>query len=260
MILTDVLTATDLNPVYYKFIPIFVSSWKKLFPTINIHIILIADEIIDELKPYSDYIKIFKPIKNMKTAFIAQTIRILYPSLLKSNGGILITDMDMIPMGKKYYVQQIKDFDSSKFICYRPLSCVGKDEMVICYNIAHPNVWKDIFNIDNENDIIETLTSIYDKNNYSGIHGGSGWCLDQLFLYSKTQEWNNKTNSLIILDKDIHVLRNIINKNNMFIRLWNFYDYNTIKYFLINDNIVDFHMPKPYNENKKFIDKITNML
>ena len=54
MILTDVLTATDMNPMYYKFIPIFIRAWKRLFPEVNIHIILIADELIDELVPYSE--------------------------------------------------------------------------------------------------------------------------------------------------------------------------------------------------------------
>jgi len=60
MKLTDVLTATDANPLYYKFVPIFIRAWKKLFPEIKIHIILISDKIIPELKPYSEFIKLFK--------------------------------------------------------------------------------------------------------------------------------------------------------------------------------------------------------
>ena len=43
MKLTDVLTATDTNPLYYKFVPIFIRAWKKLFPDVNIHIILICN-------------------------------------------------------------------------------------------------------------------------------------------------------------------------------------------------------------------------
>ena len=172
---TDVLTAVNMNPVYYRFVPFFIKAWKKLFPDINIHIVVIADELIDELKPYSNYIKLFKPIENVSTAFTAQTIRILYPALLTdAKGGILITDMDMIPMGKKYYTEQIKDIDNDKFVCYRPLSCVGEKEMVICYNIAHSNIWSEIFNIKNENDIINTLNSITSNNIYEDKHGGAG--------------------------------------------------------------------------------------
>jgi len=95
MILTDVLTATDLNPMYYNFIPIFIKAWRKLFPEINIHIILIANELIEELESYKAYIKLFKPIDGISTAFIAQNIRLFYPCLLNdAKGGILITDME----------------------------------------------------------------------------------------------------------------------------------------------------------------------
>ena len=82
MKLTDVLTATDSNPLYYQFVPIFIRAWKKLFPSINIHIILIADIMIPELEEYKEYIKLFKPITGVKTSFIAQNIRLFYPCLL----------------------------------------------------------------------------------------------------------------------------------------------------------------------------------
>ena len=77
MKLTDVLTATDTNPLYYKFVPIFIRAWKKLFPYVNIHIILISDKMIPELEPYSEFIKLFPPLEDVKTSFIAQNIRFL---------------------------------------------------------------------------------------------------------------------------------------------------------------------------------------
>jgi hypothetical protein len=256
---TDVLVATDLNPLYYKCIPVFIETWEKLFHEIKIHIILIADEIIDELIPYKKYIKLFNPIQGMYTAFTAQTIRILYPALINTTGGILITDMDMIPMGRKYYTEQIKDIDDSKFICYRPLSCVGENEMVICYNIAHSNVWSEIFNIHTINDIKNVLISIYKNNHYENRRGGSGWNLDQLYLYKITQEWNRKTNSLIILNKHIHVIEtSSFYNNNNYSRLWRYYPVDTIKYCLLKDLLVDFHIPKPYN--KSDINYVTSFL
>ena len=270
MIFTDVLTAVNVNKQYYQFIPFFIKSWKKIFPDIIIHIILIADEIIDELKPYSDYIKLFKPIENVSTAFTAQIIRILYPALLKeAKGGILITDMDMLPMGKKYYTEQIKDISNDKFICYRPLTCVGPKEMVICYNIAYSNIWSDIFNIKNENDIINTLKNISSNNIYEDVHGGKGWCLDQYYLYDRTQQWNQRTNSLIILNNELGTFTKyneqevvIFNKGNqnfafkmnqileekydniLYLRLGSYINYNAIKYFIERDRFVDYHIAK----------------
>lgn len=261
MKITDVLTACDLNPDYYNFIPIFIKAWKTLFPDINIHIILISSKLIDELKPYAEYIKLFPPLKGISTAFIAQTIRVLYPAILdKTAGGIIITDMDMVPMGRKYYTEQIKDFDSSKFICYRPLDCVGVNQMVMCYNIAHYNIWSDIFKIKTKNDIVKTLQNIYNITDYENTHGGIGWCTDQMYLYRATQDWNKETNSLIILKEDIFVIRdnNVKLQDNYYVRLWQFYNIDTIKYFLEHDKIVDYHMPRPYNKNTS--DNIVELL
>lgn len=264
MILTDVLTATDLNPMYYKFIPIFIKAWKKLFPEINIHIILIANEIIEELQLYKEYIKLFSPIEGIKTAFIAQNIRLFYPALIDASGGILITDMDMIPMGRSFYINSIKDISDNKFICYRPLNCVGLNEMVICYNIAHKNIWKEIFDIYSINDIKNILIknyTYYVGNNIQNYgHHYKGWIGDQLYLYKKTQEWNKKTNNLIILNNQIHVIMgNIPYIKESYYRLWQTFP-NEIEIMIKNDIMVDFHMPRPYQKNKNIIDAIVRIL
>jgi hypothetical protein len=262
MILTDVLTACDLNPEYCKFIPIFIKTWKRLFPEINIHIILISMKITDELKPYEEYIKLFPPLKNISTAFIAQNIRLLYPALLnESKGGIIITDMDMVPMGEKYYTDQIKDFDSSKFICYRPLDCVGENQMVICYNIAHYNIWSEIFDIKTKSDIMKKLIFLYKHVKYENIHGGISWCTDQLYLFKATQDWNEKTKSLIILnEKLIEHVKDINSNTNFYTRIsiWNLNESNILKCNVPKNLLVDFHIPRSHDLND--VDNIINLL
>ena len=157
MKLTNVLVATNMNPLYYKFIPIFIKAWNKLFPNVKVTILVVAQELIDELLPYKDNIVLFPPIENMDTGFIAQNIRLLYPALMDAEGGILITDMDILPMNRSYYIQSIASLEDSKFITYRPLRVVGKGEIAICYNIATPAIWKDIFNIHSMEDIHKDL-------------------------------------------------------------------------------------------------------
>lgn len=256
MKLTDVLTASNMNPDYYKFIPIFIKTWKKILPEVNIHIIVIADDLIKELIPYKEHIKLFSPIENIETSFIAQNIRLFYPALLKkAKGGILITDMDIIPMSKKYFIESITNIKNNKFVCYRPLSCVGKNEMVMCYNIAHQNVWSEIFNINSLDDIVNTLLSINKKDKYIGenanVYYKPFWITDQLYLYEKTQEWNKLSNNLIILDND---------KINKFTRLDKIYINYYTKDFIKNNNFIDFHMPRPYNSYKQTIDNIVELI
>ena len=143
MKLTNVLVSTNMNPLYYKFIPIFIKAWNKLFPNVKVTIVVVAKELVDELLPYKDNIVLFPPIENMNTAFIAQNIRLLYPALMDAEGGILITDMDILPMNRRYYTESISSFVASKFITYRPRSVVGKGEIAMCYNIATKDVWSD---------------------------------------------------------------------------------------------------------------------
>ena len=256
MLFTDVLVATDMNPNYFRFIPPFITSWKKLFPDIVIHIVVISDSLSDELLPYKEYIHLFSPIQNIESSFIAQNIRLFYPALLtEAKGGILITDMDMIPMSKTYYTESITHIDDNKFICYRPLSCVGKNEMVICYNIAHQSTWREIFNINSDADIVTRIKSIYKLPKYIGENAGRYykpfWITDQLYLYEITQEWNKKTKNLVILDNDK------INKTTRLDKI-HYPNYNSS--YIKNKLYIDFHMPRPYTQYKDFIDNIINLL
>ena len=252
MILTDVLTASDMNPMYYKFIPIFIRAWKRLFPEVNIHIILIADELIDELVPYSEFIKLFKPIPDIKSSFIAQNIRLFYPGLLKSEGGILITDMDIIPMNRHYYTDPIKDIECDKFVCYRQLECVGKDEMVMCYNIATSEIWQNVFSVKSESDI-RYIMSVLNKNvKYVGHINMPFWITDQLYLYETTQRWNKVTNNLVILNDNMtgfnRLDRGRIPNQDYLINLVGSRLYS------------DYHMCRPYDDYKSINDFIVNLL
>ena len=105
MKLDCVITSVNLNHKYSQFIPLFIKSWSKLLPHIDIKIILINDCIPDKYKEFKENIILFKPIEKMHTAFIAQYIRILYPAILNYKNGILISDMDMIPMNDFYYTE-----------------------------------------------------------------------------------------------------------------------------------------------------------
>ena len=145
MILDCVLTSVNTNPLYIDFIPIFVKTWNKLYPKVDVKIILIADEIPEQFLEYKNNIILFKPIDNVLTSFTSQFIRLLYPCILNYKNGILITDMDMLPMNRTYYTKNVELFDNSKFIYYRGDACFEYKQIAMCYNIATNEVWRDIF-------------------------------------------------------------------------------------------------------------------
>ncbi len=251
MKLDCVVTACNSNKMYMDFIPLFISAWKKLYPDVDIKIILISETIPNDLKKYESYIILFKPIGNISTAFISQYIRLLYPAILNYDNGIMITDMDMIPMNNKYYTQNIEKYDNDKFIYLRNVLLNDK-EIAMCYNVGLNKTWKDIFNINSTEDIKRSLITAYLKINYVDGHGKSGWNTDQLDFYKYVMEWNNKTNNFIVLnDNDTgfkRLDRNTFNLNGNLSKL------------ISSGYFSDYHCYRPYEQYKEINDKIVDLL
>ena len=196
MKLDCIITATNENPLYIEFIPIFVKTWKKLYPDVDIKIILVANAIPKEYEEYKDHIILFQPIEFVLTSYTAQIIRLFYPCLLPYENGVMITDMDMLPMSRTYYTENIRPFDNDKFIYLRENVCFEYDQLAMCYNVATPKVWKDLFKIDSIDDIRTRIKDIALSRVIDGAPGKEGWDIDQRVLYKTVMDWNQTTQNL----------------------------------------------------------------
>lgn len=177
------VSAVNDNPKYTRFVPIFIKAWKKFYPNIRPLILYIGDgdHLPSHLQQFSEFIKIFKPIPHISTALIAQTIRILWPALLPNDGAVVITDIDIIPMNNRYFVDPLFNISNNCFVNMRSKHIQPPNQIVICYSVAMPAIWSKIFNIHNEEDIYSFLIS--NNVSYDNTHGGIGWYTDQQTLY-----------------------------------------------------------------------------
>ena len=235
------------------FIPIFIKAWKKLYPSVDIKIVLICKTIPDHLNEFKEFLIPFEPIDGIFTGFTAQFIRLLYPCLLNYENGVMITDIDMLPMNRSYYTENIKPFEKDKFIYFRGNVLLNLKQLAMCYNVATPKVWSDIFNIKNIEDIKNVLINVSNNNIIEDGIAKKGWFLDQLFLYEKVVEWNTKNKRLILLN-ELHT---------KFKRL----DRNT---FTLNNNEIinniqkgyysDYHAYRPMSKFKLINYKIIDLL
>ena len=252
MKLEYVLTSCNLNPLYYDFIPIFIKAWKKLIPDIKIVIVLIAKEIPLEFLDYSENIKLFFPLEGVHDSFISQYIRILYPCILDSNGGVLITDMDMLPMNSEFYLKNIEKYSNDKFIHYEHPR-VLPNEYAICYSVALSETWGEIFKVKTEDEIKNTLKNVYKSFNYSCVPGQEGWNKDQLDLYTFINLWNHKKDRFIILKQNETKFNRLdriyfrgINKN--------------LQVSIKKGKFTDYHALRPYKNHKKINDEVVDLL
>ena len=253
MKLDCVLTAVNDNKLYLDFIPIFIKTWNKLYPNVDLKIILISEKIPNEFIKYKNHIILFKPIKNVVTSFTAQIIRIYYPSILKYNNGVLITDIDILPMNNKYYTKNIQNYDNNKFIYFRDHILLDKNQIIICYNVALPSTWQDIFKIYTTEDIRITIQNIYNKKKIIEGHGNKGWNTDQRELYLNVMKWNSHTNNLICIDETKSGF-------NRLCRGMKFGLSEKIKNKIKNGEFSDYHCYRPMNEYSKINYEIYNIL
>lgn len=188
MKLDCVLTATNDNPMYVGFIPMFVQAWKKLYPDTDVKIIFVGEKIPADLDAYEKHLILFPPIQGVSTAFISQYIRLLYPALMDYEEGILITDMDIIPMNRTYYSQPIEALDKDTFVYWERPATRTPDQIAMCYNVARNTTWREIFNITDTDEITARLKSVYEAcSNWQGYV----WDTDQLHLYQAISNWPN---------------------------------------------------------------------
>ena len=96
---TVILSSND-NPNYIQFWPIVSEAWSLM----GVEPILIYTGE-QKLNLKGNVINFFS--KNIDSSFVAQNIRILYPSLLNGN-TCLVSDIDNLPLSKKYFVMPSK--------------------------------------------------------------------------------------------------------------------------------------------------------
>ena len=259
------LVASDLNADYLDFLPLVLKTWKDIVG-IDVKMILISIQIPENLLNYKDNIILFKPIENIPTGFQAQCIRILYPCILNNN--IIISDMDLIPLNRTYYIDNIKNIYNNSFIVYRNVLEDIK-QYPICFCVANSCVWKEIFNITTEEDIRETMKKWYSQipeNDYKISNPYSlGWSMDQLQLFYSVNKWNKNIIKLEDCDTGFTRLDRILNDYDTEHKIRHQKDVNYIinNREQIKENInkgiySDFHLPKPYNKYKEILEYLLN--
>lgn len=245
-----VLTSCNLNNYYLNLYPYVYKIWKERFG-LDLHLILISDTIPDNLIEYEKFIILFKPINKINTTYIAQVIRILYPCLF-DDLNILITDIDIFPISKEYFLTSIENYPNDKFIAYTN-RYIKNNMIAICYNIANSNIWKKIFNINNVHDINNILILNYNEK-YTGTKNCEGWYLDQQLLYKYIMDYKKNNIEQVIFLNDIDIGYKRLDgksanklleiKKNQSCILENIHTYS------------DFHIIRNYNSNLELFENI----
>lgn len=185
MRVATVITACNENPMYLQYVPLFIHTWGKVFPKVHVIVVLIMQKLPTEFEPFVDNIVVIPPVAGVPTAFNAQYIRLLYPSLLGDEvGAIMTTDVDMVPLKTPYWSAVISPGEFCLFP-ERP----ARDQIAMCYCAAHSSVWRDIFQIKDRDNIRKRMQAVSGSVDF---RFETAWYTDQKDLYNYVMNWGKK--------------------------------------------------------------------
>lgn len=255
-----VILATDSNPMYLEFWSLTAKVWRQVTgfrPTL----VLVADSSVTVDETLGDVIR-FEPIPGIPTSLQAQVIRLLIPALFPDDGCIL-SDIDMIPLQKDYFINSVIAAPDDCFVVYRNLANgLADDHYPMCYNAAKGRVFAELFGItgvaqakinsSSQDANIENTTNIIIANIRAIITSwaqlGFGWRTDEIVLTKAIKNWSKYHTNVIKLNHDTGPR---IDRSN--------WEYDLMR-LNSNAHYIDAHMLRPYTKYKKELDGLVAQL
>lgn len=236
------VVSSNSNPEYLDFWPYVARAWKNL---IGLEPVLIY---IDNAAPPSwvyEHGEVFylEARSDWDIAQQAQCIRFWAANILDK--PFIISDMDMLPISKDYYINHAEYIGDTGLISYS--SDIIKyrwyrtnPQYPMCYLAGDPKSFSDLLDL-NEESHLDFLLRLKRMNLRSGT--------DQKFFYNQTLR---KSGYYIR-----HLERGWIEEKYADRRLdkaiWPKTDYNVVEY-------IDCHLPRPYYSNRNLCDILFNKL
>ena len=239
-----VILATDNNQEYYDFWPLIARRWSSWGIKPELFVIAQNDLKIDDTLGNVTYID---PVEGYSTAHQAQVVRFFGATKYKDE-TCLISDIDMLPLNKDYFVKNITDYDENNIVFYSSDAYLPGNPAYPAYPMCYISAQGKTFE-----EIIKSNLSNFSSEFIEWACHGYGWYTDEKVFYKKLDVWKDKNkNKLVLLRRgfnmsnDPQTIRRIDRGNNS--------NYN--KHFLDKNFYVDYHMPRPYKKYKEAIDEI----
>ena len=248
MNLDYVIVSTDNNPFYDGYWEIVRDAWINVVGVKPILVVIGDYTFFDD---YGDYIKLgYKKVDGIPTSFQSQISR-LYATSTFIDKTFLISDLDMLPMSKSYFIDNSKNVDENNLIIYTSevYGWVNQQRYAMCYNLGKGGTYNEILDLEcSFEEFVHRLFSC----NFSPL-----WDTDELYLGKCVYEFENKENNKNRITK---LERGGWGEGYAAGRIdreyWGKYDFGKI----LEGFYIDSHLLRPYNENKEEIDKILNLL
>lgn len=237
------IVSTDGNQLYDGFWDLVKGCWNKIIGVKPI-LVTIGDE--DSFEETKEHVLVsYKKVDGINTGLQSQIAR-LYVSSLFGEKTCLISDLDMIPLSKTYFVDNAKGVSNDSLLIYTSDAYGYQDQKryPMCYNLATSKTFKEIMNIDS------TFQDFAIKLNTLGL----GWDTDEIFFGSCVFEWEQSNREKIVkLQRGFgtgYATKRIDRGN------WGSHDFNLV----LEEYYYDCHSLRPYNQYKQQINNLIYLM
>ena len=256
MKIDKVILACDDKRFYLDFWYPVSKVWKKKF---NIHpvLILFGDKNILNVSEEFGTVVEFKTQPNILPHIQAQWVRYWYPKT-EPNTTWLISDIDMFPISKQYFINSLSGVRDDAFINLN----ADKDYFPACYNGGKGKTFNEVFKlhdtweqsiteIDNrskniKNDHVPESFTIYEP----GRSFMANWGIDEAYSAEKIKSFSDQSRVIRINRPGGHNERRLDRSS------WNLEENK-----VLSEWYTDCHCLRPYNSNHKSeIDKLVNLI
>lgn len=242
-----VIHSSDSNPFYLDFWPLVSKVWKEHFKLNPILLYIDENHDIPIDETYGKVIKM-KPISDVPLYLQCLWIRYWYPTQVPDQ-VCMISDIDMFPISKNYFIEQIKNIADDKYVHLNPTH----NFLPSCYHIAKGKLFKEVLKLEDE--WMESVTALYNKNlgsdcfaqapNNPILEGKQQWGADEEYATKCIRSYADQTIFEFIERKHCR-----IDRSN-----W-IYSISQIE----NDMYADSHSIRPYEKYKYQIDSLLSII
>jgi hypothetical protein len=181
-----VLTSVNDSDEYISGIEGANRCWNSLSTSeMSFHFRVIHANKGHDLKLDNDSLDLveFEVPTDVDSVFASQMLRLLCAD---QNGydGVLITDVDILPVDPWYFIDAITSADSSKFLVFRNV-IAREQQYPICYLYASPVIWRLILGEEIPINRLQQHWMKAKRANYSALRGTKGWTYDQRWIFSR---------------------------------------------------------------------------
>jgi len=183
-----VVFSSNDNETYLDFYEPVAKVWNKRIgiPVIFLHIMEnneLENDFNIERNEYGFYIKV-KSVKGVSTAMQSQIIR-LFSCQLFRDLNLLISDVDMIPISKEYFVEKAKEIDDDEVYIYTGSPYGNVPYYPMCYILGNGAILHDII-LGGKHVSYKNYSEMM-LNKYNGV-----WETDEKFFYDRCCQYNSE--------------------------------------------------------------------